>query len=164
MRIFISYRCSSWLSAEDAADPQGQLVSTCEGGVWTPTKSSNPNDADGALFYPEYPDGSTYPTPNAAAATTLPCGCQPLNVQWPYGPVDDGTTQVWYDPNREEAAEFICETTVNMANKDYMIVTTNTCVLYCDDHYVATATCLDGEWSGNPEWGFWCYEEPIAIA
>eukprot|EP00090_Calanus_glacialis_P033160 TRINITY_DN54_c0_g1_i4.p1 TRINITY_DN54_c0_g1~~TRINITY_DN54_c0_g1_i4.p1 ORF type:complete len:329 (+),score=56.96 TRINITY_DN54_c0_g1_i4:25-987(+) len=156
--------CSSWVFEENTAGPPGQLVSTCEGGVWTPTKSSDPNDADGALFYPEYPDGSTYPTPNAAAATTLPCGCQPLNVQWPYGPVADPATQVWYDPNREEAAEFICETTVNMANKDYMIVTTNTCVLYCDDHYVATATCLDGQWSGNPEWGFWCYEEPIAIA
>eukprot|EP00090_Calanus_glacialis_P033158 TRINITY_DN54_c0_g1_i1.p1 TRINITY_DN54_c0_g1~~TRINITY_DN54_c0_g1_i1.p1 ORF type:complete len:333 (+),score=53.47 TRINITY_DN54_c0_g1_i1:25-999(+) len=157
--------CSSWLSAEDVADPQGQLVSTCEGGAWSPAKSTDATASDGQLFYPGFPDdGTTYPTPDAAVGAALPCGCQPLNVQWPYGPVADPATQVWYDPNREEAAEFICETTVNMANKDYMIVTTNTCVLYCDDHYVATATCLDGQWSGNPEWGFWCYEEPIAIA
>merc|ERR1719435_229956 len=32
------------------------------------------------------------------------------------------------------------------------------------DHYVATAKCQNGEWLGNPEWGFWCYEEPTELA
>jgi len=157
--------CSSWVSEEGVDGPPGQLVSTCDAGVWTAPVNSDPSIIDGALFYPAFPDGIAYPPPDAIAADALPCGCQPLEVQWPYdGPGVDPLTQIWYDPNREEAAEFICETTVNMDNLDYKIETTNTCVLYCDDHYVATATCLDGEWTGNPEWGFWCYEEPEAIA
>ena len=43
---------------------------------------------------------------------------------------------------------------------EWAIEPDNTCKLFCDGHYVATAQCLDGFWTGNPEWGFWCYTEP----
>merc|ERR1712234_1234 len=67
----------------------------------------------------------------------------------------------YYDPNAEPAADFICDNEIVIGdNNEYKIETTNVCVLYCDDHYVATAKCQNGEWLGNPEWGFWCYEEP----
>ena len=36
----------------------------------------------------------------------------------------------------------------------------NYCSLYCDDFFVAHAQCLAGEWTGQPELGFWCYTEP----
>jgi len=157
--------CSSWVNADGVDGPPGQLISVCQtDGTWSPTISSDPSATDGALFYPPFPVGeTTYPTPDALAAEALPCGCQPLEVKWLYGPGVDPSTQFYYDPNREEAAEFICETPIDMSSNEYKIETTNTCVLYCDDHYVATAKCLDGEWSGNPEWGFWCYEEPVAL-
>merc|ERR1711909_82717 len=60
--------------------------------------------------------------------------------------------------------DFICDSEVDMSTNEYKIDTTNICVLYCDDHYVATAKCQNGEWLGNPEWGFWCYEEPTGLA
>jgi len=154
--------CASWVNKEGIAGPPGQLVSTCEGGVWSPALSTDPTATEGALSYPSLPESGAYPKPDAIVGAALPCGCQPLHVQWLFG-AEDG---FYYDPNTEEAAEFICETPVisDPLLKDYIIQTDNTCVLYCDDHYVATAKCLDGEWTGKPEWGFWCYEEPIAIA
>merc|ERR1711874_634978 len=134
-----------------------RLVSQCGvDGAWTEAQNF-----DGELAYPAYPAGaSSYPTPDAIEADALPCGCPPLEVKWPY----EDPAGFYYDPNAEPAADFICDTPVDTEGMTtYNIETTNTCVLYCDDHYVATAKCQNGEWLGNPEWGFWCYEEPTAI-
>jgi len=149
--------CPSWKSTAD--DSIAQLRSTCDDGTWTATE---PHDGD-PLAYPALPldDGSlTYPAPDAADGDALPCGCQPLDIKW--DPTDDGNDadSFYYDPNLEEAAEFICTTDVDMSTGDYILASDNTCVLYCDEHYVATAKCVDGEWTGNPDWGFWCYNEP----
>jgi len=146
--------CPSW---EDMNGDSARLVSECGvDGAW-----SEAQNFDGQLAYPSYPDGaSSYPTPDAMEADALPCGCPPLEVKWQY----EDPAGFYYDPNTEPAADFICDTPVDTEGlTTYKIETTNTCVLYCDDHYVATAKCQNGEWLGNPEWGFWCYEEPTAI-
>ena len=101
----------------------------------------------------------TYPKPDAKEATALQCDCQALQVKWG-GPSNE---EFFYDPNAEDAAEFICTEDVPTDAGEYIIQTDNLCVLYCDRQYVTTATCVSGKWTGQPEWGFWCYAEPTAL-
>ena len=132
-----------------------ESVTTLGEGEWSETQN-----VDGLeLTWPAYPDGLGYPKPDEADINNaLDCGCRDLEVQWPMG---SGT---WYNPNKEEAAAFICDHEVNtVGDTTYIIESTNTCVLFCDDHFVATAKCLNGEWTGNPDWGFWCYDEPTGM-
>ena len=80
---------------------------------------------------------------------------------WDPTPDDEINDAYWYDPNAEEAANFICTAAaVDTSDGDYIITAPNKCMFYCDEYYVATVECLDGEWTGNPELGFWCYDEP----
>merc|ERR1711892_951105 len=146
--------CPSWESADETG--AARLQSVCQDdSPW-----SEAQNWDGAeMAYPLYPDTmSSYPTPETIDVDkALTCGCPALEVKWPY----EDPAGAWYDPNTEDAAEFICDNPVEIGvGGEYLIETANTCVLYCDDHYVATAKCLNGAWSGNPEWGFWCYEQP----
>lgn len=156
--------CSSWESATEGADVR--LVSECiessttaGEGEWSETQNVDGQE----LIFPLYPADlvTYYPKPDEANnAVALDCGCQPLEVKWPY----NDPSGTWYNPNKEEAAVFICDETVDtVGDTEFTIGRTNTCVLYCDDHFVATATCIDGEWTGNPEWGFWCYDEPTGM-
>jgi len=151
--------CPSWT---DASGNSARLVSVCEEGASVGAWSEALNVDGQELAYPKYPmDGTfdtSYPTPDMDQDSAMACGCEPLEVRWPYEGGD------YYDPNAEPAADFICNTEVDISTNEYKIDTTNVCVLYCDDHYVATAKCQNGEWLGNPEWGFWCYEEPTALA
>ena len=114
---------------------------------------------DGTWTAPENIDGTTITYPADAlkdpSETPLPCGCESLEIRWPYQP--DGYS---YDPNDEEGTDFICDQPLDEAAGVYSIGPNNYCKLFCDEHYVATAQCLDGQWTGNPEWGFWCYTEP----
>jgi len=147
--------CPSWESLNGGpANLESECLPT---GAWSDVQNSD----GGEMAYPSYVDAGvsdSYPKPDEAnTEVALTCGCPALELKWPY----EDEAGVWYDPNTEEAAEFICSTPVVPGDLgEYLIVTDNTCVLYCDDHYVATAKCLNGAWSGNPEWGFWCYEEP----
>merc|ERR1719206_926331 len=156
--------CQSWT---DMNGNSARLVSVCEEGASVGAWSEAQNVDNNELAYPKYPmDGTfdtSYPTPDMDQDSALACGCEPLEVRWPYEDTGAGPGD-YYDPNAEPAANFICNTEVDMSTNEYKIDTTNICVLYCDDHYVATAKCQNGEWPGNPEWGFWCYEEPSALA
>ena len=127
-------------------------------GAWSDTVTHD----GAALDYPPLPEGQTsYPNPDAPEVDALTCGCQPLDIKWEPSPEDEIDDSFYYDPNLEDAAEFICEADVVVSGTgEYILASDNTCVLYCDEHYVATAKCVDGEWTGNPEWGFWCYNEP----
>merc|ERR1719228_1216855 len=148
--------CPSWQSA-GASGGQSQLESTCvmdvgqNKAVWSTTETH-----DGELIVGF---NDVYPQPDADIADAWPCSCLPLELKWDNG-ID---TPFFYDPNFEEAADFICEADLETApgDADWTITAPNSCTLYCDQHYVATAECVDGEWTGNPEWGFWCYDEPV---
>ena len=140
------FRCNSWLTTDLLA---GHLTSSClTDGTWTATK---PNKGD-ALSFPEGP----YPKPDDPKP--LSCDCQDLTLKWP--PFPEGTS---YDPNDEEAATFICKERITMTDGKYTITTNNSCELYCNRHYVATAKCVKGNWTGQPHYGFWCYKEPTKL-
>merc|ERR1712215_431876 len=145
--------CPSWKSAETGE--QSQFESTCElvAGVagWSTTTTH-----DGKLI--NHFD-ATFPQPDADENSAWQCNCVPLELKWPYDPT--GLTGNFYDPNDEEAADFICNQ--SLGDAAWTIDGSNSCSLYCDQHYVATAECVDGEWTGNPEWGFWCYDEPTQV-
>ena len=134
-------RCPSWMTA-DATPTSGYLQSYCvTNGTWTATK---PNHKD-SLSYPTPP----YPKPDAVSGqhpSPLGCSCQDLVLT--------------YDPNEEASAIFICNEPITMADDLYIITPDNMCTLYCDGLYVATAKCSHGEWTGSPEYGFWCYQDP----
>jgi len=152
--------CPSWV---DSNDNDARLVSVCEEGATEGEWGAAQNVDGNELTYPPYPTGETsYPKPDADELSALTCGCQPLEVRWPYpDPANGVVGGDFYNPNDEPAADFICDNEIVIGdNNEYLIETNNVCVLYCDDHYVATAKCQNGEWLGNPEWGFWCYEEP----
>merc|ERR1719228_908249 len=149
--------CPSWKS-EGASGGQSQLESTCEivAGVagWSDTET---HDTEGIVGFPK-----PYPKPDSVAGENpgdaKACSCVNLELKWNNG----NDAPFFYDPNDEEAADFICESDLESATDaaDWTIKVPNSCTLYCDQHYVATAECVDGEWTGNPEWGFWCYDEP----
>jgi len=149
--------CESW---EDTLGNNGQLKSTCQNdGTWSVTKASDDNAELAFPLFTDVPDGdgATYPTP--AGESSLECGCKNLDVKWPQAP-EDGVTPWWYDPNFETGTDFVCDEPIVTDAGEYSIKTGNTCTLFCDAHLVATVRCLNGEWTGNPEFGFWCYVEP----
>jgi len=139
-------RCNSdgWKTVDGYAELRTECLT---GGVWAPVTSTEEG-------VPAFPDGGTeFPAPDVDSMT---CGCIDLELMFNGAP---------YNPNEEEAAEFICTDPLNDGNGDgsLEIVDGNTCNLYCDGFYVTTATCDDrGEWTGEPNWGFWCYDEPNA--
>jgi len=137
--------CPAWRS--ESGDPV-VVESKCESnGAWSP-----PGNIDqSTVTYP--------PELKKPDETPLDCGCESLEIRWKY---PDGDP---YDPNGEDGADFICVDTLEPdADGLFSIDPKNYCKLFCDGHYVATVQCVDGEWTGNPEWGFWCYEEPPTSA
>lgn len=143
-------RCESW-EAQDGTD--GYLTSTClANGDWEATKAS---DGTADLAFPQ-PD-TTYPTP--ADEQVFACGCQNLEVVWPLGAA--ASDQWWYDPSDEEGTDFVCNNPIDTENGNFIIETGNTCILFCDSHLVADVRCINGEWTGQPELGFWCYKQPV---
>jgi len=149
-------RCESW---EDTSGEAAHLVSTCQNdGTWSPTIASNEATSGAELEFPPYPaDTGIYPTPDQMQ--TFGCGCKDLHVEW----ATDFTnldTFFYYDPNTEPGTEFICEQSINQSQGTYIITTENKCILFCDSYLVADVRCLNGEWTGQPELGFWCYTQP----
>jgi len=147
-------RCESW---EAKNGDTAHLVSTCQDdGTWTATKASNAEETtEDELAFPVYDDVTgAYPKPDEVQ--TFACGCPDLHVEW----TDAGTGDVfYYDPNTEPGTEFICEKAIDNYG-EYVIETDNHCILFCDSYLVADVRCLNGEWTGEPDLGFWCYTEP----
>jgi len=143
--------CPAWKSDADPAAPV-MVESTCQSdGTW-----SAPANIDGSAV--TYPDPATLQDPSVSPV--LACGCTNLELQWPY----EDPAGVYYNPSDEEGTDFICDKPLldPTGSGEWAIEPDNTCKLFCDGHYVATAQCIDGFWTGNPEWGFWCYTEPSA--
>jgi len=164
---------ANWVCTDEPGDQiSGSIDPIPVGTVCTQTCPAWRNDADktvvveskcqsdGQWSTPENIDGTTVTYPTDAlkkpSETPLACGCESLEIRWP----TDEPNGYSYDPDKEEGADFICDEPLEFANDVYSIGPNNYCKLFCDGHYVATAQCLDGEWTGNPEWGFWCYTEP----
>jgi len=149
-------RCESW---EDKTGNAAHLVSTCQNdGTWSPTVASNAATNGDELDFPTFPaDTGIYPTPDQNQ--TFACGCKDLDVKWATN-FTDPATFFYYDPNTEPGTEFICEQNIDQSQGTYIITTENKCLLFCDSYLVADVRCLNGEWTGQPELGFWCYTEP----
>jgi len=145
-------RCNSWIT--QAGSP-GYLESSCGAdGNWTETV---PHNGDAELLFPPAP----YPTPCAEVSdspTPLTCSCPTLSVVWP--PSDPNGT--YYDPNDEKATDFICDIPVDQSNGTYCIEPNNECRMWCDDYLLASVRCKNGEWTGSPGLGFWCYKRPFS--
>merc|ERR1719228_1823292 len=152
--------CPSWKS-EGASGGQSQLESTCVMDGMAGWSDTVTHDGEPIAGFP-----APYPKPDAletgdAYADALTCSCLPLDLKWDADGELGPNPAYFYDPNVEEAADFICEAPIETTPGEWKIIAPNSCTLYCDQHYVATAECVDGEWTGNPEWGFWCYDEPV---
>ena len=134
------------------------VTSEClQGGAWSNTKSLVEQVTRYDNYYWNRPDEKD-----------MRCGCSTI------GPVK-------YNPNNEEGAQFSCldrdESYFN--NPDWFVLTSSDqCQLFCNKGLYSSANnvarhkfhlladkaasfiCKDGKWTGEPERGFWCYQEP----
>jgi len=147
-------RCDSW---KTDAGSQGYLESTCDSdGEWTMTV---PHNDDDELKTPRGP----YPLPTyneTSVPAPLQCGCSPLHVIWRPEAMESDENNYYYDPNDEEGTDFVCKIPATTVNSTYVVQEDNDCVMYCDTHLTTAIKCNDGSWTGEPELGFWCYNEP----
>merc|ERR1711872_80607 len=129
-RTSCNVTCPSW---------KGDFVSsTClPNGEWSATTSSNGRT-------------SSFPTPDEQP--TFECGCPDI------GPFT-------YNPNDESNTIFVCEgrpLTEFSKPGGWSLNHPDKCKLFCseDSKAVTTVYCEAGEWKGEPERGFWCYDKP----
>jgi len=146
-------RCESW-EALDGSD--GFLNSEClADGTWSVPLTNN---GEAELSFPAKPEAGDYPKPNEVQPYA--CGCKDLNVVWPLGEGVLPADQFSYDPSTEMGTDFVCKDTIDTATGEFIINTDNSCKLFCDSYLLADVRCVNGEWTGQPELGFWCYDEP----
>ena len=115
------------------------MESICENndgtGIWSAPK--NVADDDLELAFPK-PTVNGYPTPDATISDALQCVCEDLEVKWS---VDDGMSWYFYDPNEEEAADFICDTKIDTSLGEFILKSANAYLLHCDNHYSHCQVC-----------------------
>jgi len=141
-------RCDSWLSQ---SGQQGYLESECSGdGLWSQTQ---PHNGEASLDFPPPP----YPLPTADETTDV----KPLSCECDALPLIAEGTDLYYNPNDEVGADFLCTSGLDNSNQTWSIQKDNECTLWCDNHLVAEARCNNGLWTGQPTKEFWCYEKPI---
>jgi len=147
-------RCDSW---KTAAGSQGYLESACDSdGEWTTTV---PHNDDEELKNPKGP----YPLPTnneTSVPVPLKCACSPLHIIWHPEAMESEENYHYYDPNDEEGTEFACKIPPTKNNNTYVVEQDNDCIMYCDSHLTTSVKCSNGVWTGEPELGFWCYNEP----
>jgi len=101
----------------------------------------------------------TLPKPDGSDQIT--CGCGDMDMAW-----DPLGENIVYDPNQMPGTTFICQNGEYLVGEapgtEFKITEDMTCRLYCDGYHVATIECLNGQWTGQPELGAWCYYEPAA--
>jgi hypothetical protein len=147
---FIS--CNAWL---DNNENQASIVSKCMSGNWQ-TSEVQPHGIDESeiLALP-----STLPKPDDA--TQVECGCATIDMAWK----NSGTGEmIDYDPNTLPGTDFLCTgsdyITDDGTNLKFELKPGMTCRMFCDNYHIATMTCVNGLWTGEPELGAWCYAEP----
>merc|ERR1719470_757942 len=149
--------CDSWRALGSTLDQpiEGHLKSTCQSdGTWSATEPYwGGSDGQGTtLQYPKpHERTGLYPTPTDATGLSLKCHCETLQLTWPFGGTD------FYDPNTEAGTDFLCnEDRTDPKHVEHG----NTCAFFCDNYLTAVVRCWDGQWTGEPELGFWCKTEP----
>merc|ERR1712098_510477 len=90
----------------------------------------------------------------------LKCACSPLHVIWRPDAMESDNNYYYYDPTDEEGTEFVCKIPATRINNTYVVQEDNDCIMYCDTHLTTSVKCNGGVWTGEPELGFWCYNEP----
>jgi len=155
--------CDGWI--DDNGDTVN-VLSTCKVDLlWSDSVVRTPGwlEADGVISTDTVPalKGKTLPLPSATPAEQITCGCGPKPMAWTN---TDTEVVVNYDPNALPGTTFICENGEYIQNNSgqsaFIIAEDMTCRLYCDGYHVATMECLNGDWTGEPELGAWCYYEP----
>jgi len=170
---FCYQKCNSWTSKRwnEKAIPKkkGFLRSQCQvDGSWGAVEPNDVLDGETSLLYPPLTTSLTaYPKPDQEG---LHCDCAPLTLIWP---TNAGHNTYWtYNPRHEGAASMQCgndDGREELGNdvpydldskKEFTIRSGMMCQFFCDDLRLATVTCRGGQWTGDPEYGFWCYQQP----
>jgi len=154
--------CEGWV---DANGDTVNVVSTCAADLsWTAPVIKAPGAGDADVVDPATVPAlkdKTLPSPNDVADDQIGCGCGPRPMAW-----DPEGDNINYDPNLMPGTTFICQNGDYLVgadgSKEFIIAEDMTCRLYCDGYHVATMECLNGDWTGEPELGAWCYYPPTA--
>jgi len=164
--------CDSWVAqGSNLSYPiEGHLVSKCENdGTWSETVAY---DGKELLLFPpqrlnpkskfasQSPNTpwSKYPVPNDPKDISLQCQCETLALRWPTEKgVLNNQFGKSYNPNTEDVTDFLCDYALDSSAE---VVSNNTCVLFCDSYLTSVVRCWDGKWTGRPDLGFWCQNEP----
>lgn len=147
---FIS--CNAWL---DNNENQASIVSKCMGGAWQLSEVQPYGiDESEILALP-----STLPQPDDS--TQVDCGCASFDMTWENSKTGE---MIDYDPNTLPGTDFLCTgadyITDDGTNLKFALQPGMTCRMFCDNYHIATMTCVNGLWTGEPELGAWCYAEP----
>merc|ERR1719204_324509 len=143
--------CTSNTSWVDSNGAQVIVVSKCIGGIWS-TSTILPETIL-ASDVPALP--KRLPQPDVAQ-DQVSCGCADYDMAW------NGTID--YDPNKLPGTAFTCTggnpITDDGTHYKFILKPDMTCRLFCDSYHVTTMACINGQWTGNPEHGAWCYKQP----
>jgi len=147
---FIS--CNGWL---DSSEKQASIVSKCVGGQWQ-TSEVIPRfiDPSDILALPN-------PLPQPDDTVQVDCGCPIIDMEWKNSKTGE---MIDYDPNTLPGTDFLCTgpdyITDDGTDLKFKLQPGMTCRMFCDNYHIATMTCVNGLWTGEPELGAWCYAEP----
>ena len=144
-QCFIS--CNAWL---DSTEKQASIVSECVQGAWQAPEVI-PYGIDEADI-PALP--SILPKPDDQDQAV--CGCAPYDMTWENSVTGD---LIDYDPNTLPGTDFLCTgadyITDDGTNLKFVLQPQMTCRMFCDNYHIATMTCVNGLWTGEPELGAW---------
>ena len=142
---FIS--CNAWL---DKNENQASIVSRCMTAAWQASEVQPYGiDASEILALP-----STLPQPDDS--TQVDCGCATFDMTWENSKTGE---MIDYDPNTLPGTDFLCTgadyITDDGTNLKFELQPGITCRMFCDSYHIATMTCANGLWTGEPELGAW---------
>jgi len=175
--------CSGWITGDpygyfDGNGAAVNVLSTCVAnsgtGVmeWSPPEVRTPGwtEGDEVINKNRIPAlrERNLPLPSDNPADQITCGCGTREMAWNNSVTGDNFIN--YDPNEMPGTTFICEGGDYLQRQDhqigkitaFMMMEAMTCRLYCDGYHIATIECINGQWTGEPQLGAWCYYEPVA--
>ena len=142
---FIS--CNGWM---DSQENQASIVSKCLAGQWQPSEVIPTFiDTSEVLALPN-------PLPQPDDLTQVDCGCPIVDMAWKNSVTEE---MIDYDPNTLPGTDFLCTgpdyITDDGTDLKFKLQPGMTCRMFCDNYHIATMTCVNGLWTGEPELGAW---------